>query len=296
MGSTDGEQTLTREERAALSNHLLAFLEQLQPLLARGFGAEVAESRAERLANGDHPSISQGPFPGRNALETAMFSALAGLDHARLAARSVSDRSAVFGVATLTRGALEALARARWIIEPEDDRTVIVRWLSALASELKTFDRLRPGVVLHELRGRHSDASLVRESVLDDLERLKGDRHPIEFSYSALAASLATRGSANGRVIYSDLSGVARAESLSLHGFLQIDERGDYRIALTDRWAVMCLNWMFTAASRVGREMLSVLGQTLPPEDPCVISHDAAARAIAEAASRVLSDDLYPGS
>ncbi|TQL85185.1 hypothetical protein [Microbacterium saperdae] len=288
-GSAHG---LSREDREAFSAALLRFFDELEPLLLGGFGEELPGSRAERLAQGTFPSNSQGPYPGRNALETVLFATLAGLDHARLLARALLHDDAAFSIATLARGAVEAYARAWWIREPDEDSAILVRWLSGLASELSTFDRLRPDAVLHEMRGRNTDAAAVLAGVIDDIEQLTGSRTPLKVSYTALAASLADQWKADGRVVYSDLSGVAHGESLGIHGFVTVDEDlSIYRVELSARWGLMATQWTLSATTLVSREVLRILGRDIPQAHPCAVAHDAAANLLASARGRILHPD-----
>jgi hypothetical protein len=221
-----GSWTLSQADRANFSAALLTYFDELEPLIMSGFGEEVGGSRAARLARETFASSSQGPYPGRNALETAIFATLAGIDHSRLLARSLQFEDAAFSIATLARGAVEAFARAWWMIEPQDNEEMVVRWLSGLASELDTFARVKSDAVLHEMRGRDSNAATALVGVLDDIERITGTRTPRKISYTAMAASLADQWKVNGRAVYSDLSGVAHGESLGIHGFASGRRRG----------------------------------------------------------------------
>ncbi|MGO3885362.1 MAG: hypothetical protein ACTJHU_03600 [Mycetocola sp.] len=293
----DSSRALSQADRTAFSVALLRFFDELEPLILSGFGEELAGSRAERLAKGNFGSHSQGPYPGRNALETVLFATLAGLDHSRLLARSFLHEDVAFSIATLTRGAVEAYARAWWMIEPEDDEEMIVRWLSALVSELEAFARIRPDAVLHEMRGRDSNAPAALQGMLDDIERLTGSRTPRKVSYTALAATLADRWNANGRVVYSDLSGVAHGESLGLNAFVEPDEEARmYRVELSGRWGLMSAQWALSASTLVSREVLKMLGREFAPTHPCAVAHDAAVQVITSARSRILGLDTAPGS
>ncbi len=290
-------RALSQADRTAFSSALLTFLDQLEPLIRRGFGEELAGSRAERLAKGVFPSESQGPYPGRNALETVLFATLAGIDHSRLLARSLLHEDAAFSIATLARGAVEAYARAWWMLEPKEDEELVVRWLSALASELETFARIRPNAVLHEMRGRNSNAATQHVGVLDDIERLTGSRTPRKLSYTALAASLADQWKANGRVVYSDLSGVAHGESLGIHSFVEADDdAAAYRVGLSARWGLMGTQWALSASTFVGRDVLKMLGTELPSSHPCVVAHNAAAQVLASARLRIIGSGTAPAA
>lgn len=280
-------RALAAHDRQQISASLLAFLAELESLILTGFGEEVPGSRAEGLAKGNFPSDSQGPHPGRNAMETVLFSTLAGIDHARLFARSLLLEDAAFGLATLTRGSVEAYARAWWFIEPQEDLELVTRWLSGLATELEMFARLRPDAVLHEMRGRDSNAAAERERVLDDLERLTGSRKVRTASYTAMASALGDQWKANGRVVYSDLSGVAHGESLGLHSFIEADDiAGVYRTSISDRSGAVYASWVLAASSIVGRNVLELLGRAVAADHPCAVAHDAAARTIAEVKAR----------
>lgn len=280
-------RALEAHDRQQISVSLFAFLAELDSLILTGFGEEVPGSRAERLAKGDFPSDSQGPHPGRNAMETVLFSTLAGIDHARLFARSLLLEDAAFGLATLARGSTEAYARAWWFIEPQEDLELVTRWLSGLAMELEMFARLRPDAVLHEMRGRDSNAAAERERVLDDLERLTGSRKARTASYTAMASALGDQWNANGRVVYSDLSGVAHGESLGLHSFIEADDiDGIYRTSISDRSGALYASWVLAASSFVGRKVLELLGRAVAADHPCAVAHDVAARTIADVKAR----------
>ena len=276
-------RALSAHDRQQISASLLAFLGELESLILSGFGEEVPGSRAERLAKSNFPSDSQGPHPGRNAMETVLFSTLAGIDHARLFARSLLLEDAAFGLATLTRGAVEAYARAWWFIEPQEDLELVVRWLSGLAAELETFARLRPDAVLHEMRGHDSNATAELERVLDDIERLTGNRKARTASYTAMASALGNQWKANGRIVYSDLSGVAHGESLGLHSLIEADDMaGVYRTSISDRSGAVYASWVLAASSFVGRNVLELVGRAVAPDHPAAVTHDVAARTVAE--------------
>lgn len=293
MGSGgSGTRTLSRSDRAAFSAALLTYFDALEPLILSGFGDEVAGSRAERLAKGSYASESQGPYPGRNALETVLFATLAGIDHSRLLARSLLREDAAFSIATLARGAVEAHARAWWMMEPQDDQELVVRWLSALASELKTFARVSPDAVLHEMRGRNSNATTQLAGVLDDIERLTGSRTPRELSYTSMATSLADQWKANGRVVYSNLSGVAHGESLGIHAFVEADDaEAVYRVGLSGRWGLMGAKWVLSASTLVGAKVLEMLGKEVPSSHPCAVAQEAAVQVLDSARARILGSD-----
>lgn len=287
-----GSRALSQADRAAFSAALLKFLDELEPLIRAGFGEEVAGSRAEQLAKGSYPSRSQGPYPGRNALETVLFATLAGIDHSRLLARSLLREDAAFSIATLARGAVESYARAWWMIEPQDDEELVVRWLSALASELGRYGKVRPDAVLHEMRGRNSNAATELIGVLDDIERITGSRIPREVRYTAMAASLADSWGANGRIVYSDLSGVAHGESLGIHAFVEADDNASaYRVGLSGRWGLTSAQWVLRASASVSREVLKILGREVHSSHPCAVAHDDAARVILSARTHIFGTD-----
>ena len=284
-------QPLSESDRRQIFESLLGFLDELEPLVLDCFGEELPGSRAEMLSQGEFPSDSQGPYPGRNAMETALFSTLAGIDHARTFARSLLLEDAAFALATLTRGSIEAYARAWWFIQPEDDTEVILRWLSGLAAELKVFARLRPDATLHEVRGRNSVAAAEHERVLDDIERLTGARKPRAINYTSMASTLADQWTSNGRIVYSDLSGVAHGESLGLHSFVQADDlAGVYRTALTDRSGTVYASWILAASSFVGRRILEFGGRGVNPGHSCAVAHDRAAQIIMAAKARATAE------
>lgn len=283
-------RSLSTRDRQDISGSLLNFLGELEALVESGFGEERPGSRAERLATTSFPSASQGPYPGRNALETVLFATLAGIDHARLFARSIVQEDAAFALATLTRGSVEAYARAWWIIESEDDVELVTRWLSGLADELASFERLRPDRVLHEVRGRNSTAAEELEGVLDDIEQLTGARKPRAVSFTKMASSLADQWKANGRIVYSDLSGVAHGESLGIHSFVEADDDASvYRTTLNERSGIAYSGWVLAASGFVGREVLTLIGQNVTLGQACAAAQERAVRTMSRLRERILA-------
>ncbi|MBD8477702.1 hypothetical protein [Microbacterium sp. CFBP 8794] len=277
-------QPFSPMDRADVSTALLTFVTQLKPLLLSGFGEGPSGSRAQRLGLIHDPNCSQGPFPGRNAMETALFAALAGVDHLQSLAHALQRADAAFSTATITRGAVESFARAWWLIEPESDNEVMYRWLSAMASEMAMLIKVNPSLVLGEMHGRNTRADEVRQNVLDDIGRLTGSRNPLNVSPTKLATELGDKTGLQGRWRYSHLSGVAHGESTGIHGFVDVDDNaGVYRIGLNARWAAMYAHQAFLSASYVSRQMLAVLGRSVPPGHPCAVAHDAASEAIVRA-------------
>ncbi|MEV7633622.1 hypothetical protein AB0N64_14580 [Microbacterium sp. NPDC089318] len=284
-------QPFEAAERAEISESMLAFLGELKEILLSGFGPEPAGSRAERLGQIHEPSFSQGPYPGRNAMETALFATLAGVDHAQAVAHALRSPDLSFSLATLTRGAVESYGRAWWLIEPEDDDELIVRWLSGLVSELSQFEKVNPGGILTELRGRNSDVESEMPRLLDEIEHRTKSRKPLSISYTRLATQLVDQIGANGRYQYSHLSGVAHGESMGHHGFVEVDDvNGVYRVGLDERWGISYARQTFAASSFVGKKMLALLGRTVNPGHPCAVAHDRAADLIWTAKARVFKE------
>jgi len=279
---------LSDADRDQLSSSLLRFLEQLEPLVLEGLGAEVPDSRAERLAAIETPDGSQGPRPGRNALETALFGTVAGIDHSRQAAIALRDGRATFALATLTRGALESYARASWLIDTTSDEDLLTRWLSGIAAELSWSIKVRPGAPLMELRGRHSTAEAELVRVLDDIEDLTGSRKPLSASSTALASDLLDRAGWKGRAAYSQLSAVAHGEPMGIHGFVDIsDSTGAHTVQLHQRWALSYVGQLLATSTFVGRNLLRTLGRDVGPTHPSAAAHTEAARVVETLKSRI---------
>ena len=299
---TDGEGRaivpLSPHDREVLSGTFLRFLDELKPLLLSGFGEEIAGSRAEQLVTGSFASTSQGPHPGRNAIETVLFATLAGLDHSRLLMSSIRQEGTTFALATLTRGAIEAYARAWWLIEDESNKEVLVRWLSAIAKELQSLERFAPNTPLKELRGRDSSPGDEREKALNDIERLTGSRKPRDIGYASLATALQGNFDSRARMNYSHLSGVAHGESLGINGFIGVDDVAHtYDIALPERWGMAFVSQAFRATAFTARKVLVLVGRDVGETHPCVIAHDEASTAIATimARQRVAHDNAPRG-
>ncbi|KAB1636122.1 hypothetical protein [Pseudoclavibacter terrae] len=240
-------------------------------------------SRFATFMNTPVEAHSLGESPVGNAIDSVVSATIAGLDHTRLLATALADSDVAFATATVTRGAVEAFARAWWLLSSEDSSQLVVRWLSGMAKELSVATHIDPNVPLFDLAGEETPGSRQHEAVLDDIERLTGSRKPTRVSYTELAVALQDElKNTNGRAYYSHLSAVAHAELLGLHGFISPTSQ-EVTFVTPEIWGVNYALQAFGAGSLVVRHLITSCGPNLPPTDPIAVAHDWVAGELTEA-------------
>lgn len=172
-GSKDGFVSTFREMepelRGSISTVLVEVVDQLNGLIQAMFrdGPSNDNCRAFLISATERPEVvSMGEAPNDSAIRGILFATLAGMDHARLFAVALASDHPTFGLATLTRGAIEAYGRAWWFLQSSDETELLVRWLSAMSKELSMATRVDPSAVLAELRGFGTSAELQQQAVL----------------------------------------------------------------------------------------------------------------------------------
>jgi hypothetical protein len=221
---------LTDDERRELASTLIALAAGSEKLLHRCLDVPATESSfaAQHQAL---PLASAGWWREANAfrgfqedLSLVLFS---GLQHLRAAAALLRS-SAEMGtpLATLTRGALEAFARARWVLCADSAEDLLWRHATLAYWDLEFPAKIAPKERLYSATRGKVDADTFRDSIkewaaeagLPSLRRV---------NLSDLVAEL-LEGLADdwpeekfGRHAYSDLSGVAHGGFFAIHSYAQ---------------------------------------------------------------------------
>lgn len=267
---------LSVEVREEISSALIVLIDSLNPLIQTLFReGHGSECRAATFSTEKYEVRSQGENPMNGAIRSILFSVLAGMDHVRMFAVGLGSERPAFGLATLTRGAMEAYARAWWFLRAEDGVALLTRWLSSTSKELSMAIHINPDVELFELRGQGTTAQSLQQTVLDDFERLTGTRKPLAVSYTTLTTALVRTFNKGARSHYSHLSAVAHGETLGIQGFFGADDnRGVLILGLPDYWGVNYAEQVFMSTSTVFRELLDFMGYTKRGDEPWVLAHD----------------------
>lgn len=217
---TKGPRYLTAEDRAR-------FREVLLPI-ADALDRATMESTREPVPGTDAWRIWRSGEK-RHALEamiTMRYSNMSAIDHVRAYVALVKEEATgASALATVARGAHEALARTSFLLARSDDADLYHRSISLLIAELYfpiKFDesmRTRGGVAV--------DPAEEREELEAELRRL-GLPKSSRIDFATMVASMlddAIEGS-GGRDAYSTLSAVAHAQRYGLDPYIRTDERG----------------------------------------------------------------------
>jgi len=189
-------------------------------------GAPRAGSPLSRLFN--EATLQDARKHVVDATLVAEYALLSACDHARAFATllRVSRRPAT-SVVTLTRAALESLARARWLARDEDLNALVHRTLSLLYGDLRY-----PAYFGEQMLTRNGlplDPAAQRALYRSELARL-GLQEPAKVEISKLVADLidADIKHQDGPRLYSILSSVAHAHRAGINAFVQIEPGTDH--------------------------------------------------------------------
>lgn len=188
---------------------------------------ETAES--EPSAGTDAHRLWRGRNPGYalDGFITMQYANMSGLDHVRAFAtliRAPAVRSTA--LATVTRGALESLARTWHLLSRTTDDDFLYRVICLMRSDLRYSELLNEQLQTRD--GDPVDPVQKRVFLLEELSRLELPA-PARNDISAMVASMldAEFEGGEGREIYSSLSSIAHAHRLGLNTFVVTDERGE---------------------------------------------------------------------
>lgn len=160
-----------------------------------------------------------------DAVLQAEYTVLSAADHARAFAALVrgGQRRPSTSLLTLCRGALEALARARWLIQDLDFETIAHRSISLLYGDLR-YPEVH-GEVLLSRDGADVDPRERRHFYLSELERL-GLGRPLKIEITSLVDALVSLDVAHqaDAHLYSLLSSVAHGHRASINAFIRTSD------------------------------------------------------------------------
>jgi hypothetical protein len=151
-------------------------------------------------------------------------------------------------LATVTRGALESLARTWHLLARADDNDYVYRVISLLRSDLRHSELLQEPVRTRD--GDPVDPAEKRAFFADELKRL-GLLAPAKVDLAQMVARMldSEMGQGDGRMRYSTLSSIAHAHRLGINTFVTTSDEGEITGLAAPRPVVMNMVGELTAAT-----------------------------------------------
>ncbi len=174
-----------------------------------------AEVYMEDSANSPTLTGSSYVASGHLAIGVCVFTAL---DHLRSFAAVLGEGQAM-SLATLTRGAVEALGKAHYLLMAPTAKEMVGRHLSLGLAELEVSVK-KVGDAFRDLRGEPLDVRAHMAALEDKLAALGFEREKV--GVTALASMVVSEcvPGLDGRAFYSQLSSVAHGETAGVSAFL----------------------------------------------------------------------------
>lgn len=215
---------ISPETRVELGDALIELFGSLNDFMLK-FASRPPESksRAAELLNNENLRGKWTKAPALDAIQTIVITAISAFDHGVQLGYSLSNGKGVSSLATISRGCIEAMARAYWLIKPDHPQDTVIRLLSGLHAELSQRHRLDPESHVIDANGRQITISEPISQIEQQLKQL-GRKTPLEISYTKLATEFLSCASPNARLLYSQFSGVAHAEQISLWEYVGSQE------------------------------------------------------------------------
>lgn len=166
-------------------------------------------------------STSRGSTHVRNAHVAIGLHTLAALDHMRAFVPLLKAKRLIMPLATLTRGSVEALGKANYLLDAESAGDLIRRHVSLATLELGNSVK-HSEFAYHD--GKQVDGKTHLEGFKDLVVQL-GLGKPDQVGVTTLASDLLSESSpgAPGRAFYSQLSAVAHGEAAAVSMFIESD-------------------------------------------------------------------------
>lgn len=172
-----------------------------------------------------------------DAFHTMRISNLSAFDHGRAFVTLLrTPRVPATALATVSRGALESLARTSFLLSRTDNQDFVHRSLSLLYTDLKFPEKYKEQ--LWTRAGAPVDPTEQRDVYKAQALEF-GARKPVEVSYGKLVTSMLDQELQDevGAQRYSDVSAVAHASRLALNTYLVIEETGHWEGLHPNRFA-----------------------------------------------------------
>ena len=202
------------------------------------------------VGSGAH-SLYSGPEAGYaiDGFLTMQYANMSAMDHLRgfvALTRAPTVRST--SLATITRGALESLARTWHLLARADDSDYLHRVISLLRSDLRHSEML--GETISTRNGVPVDPAERRTFYLRELQRLRLSG-PAKVDLAQMVAVMldSEMGQGDGRMRYSALSSIAHAHRIGINTFITTSSDGEVSGLAAPRPVVMNMVGELTAAT-----------------------------------------------
>lgn len=218
--TSSSEDRLSTDEIGLIRELISVIVPSAETITHLALGRPVGKgSRAEAFMedNANSPTLTGGSYvaSAHLALGVCVFSAL---DHLRSFAAVLGEGQAM-SLATLTRGTVEALGKAHYLLMAATAREMVGRHLSLGLAELEVSVK-KLGEDFRDLRGEPLDIRAHMAALKDKLAALGFDRENV--GVTTLASTVVSECvlGLDGRAFYSQLSSVAHGETAGVSAFL----------------------------------------------------------------------------
>lgn len=217
---TRGPRYLTDEDRQLLRRVLMPIVDALNDATMDSTREPEPETDAWRVWRGDenHHAL--------DAMITMRYSNMSAIAHVRAYVALLDEEATgASALATVARGAHEALARTSYLLARADDKDLYFRSISLLIAEL--YFPIKFSEAMRTRGGAAVDPAREREALEAELRRL-GLPKPARIDFAPMVASMIDRAieGNGGRDAYSTLSAVAHAHRYGLDPYVRTDHRG----------------------------------------------------------------------
>ena len=270
-------EAFSTESREAISEVLVDMFDGMRTTVVE-FGGRAPEPGSAGRALLDAQatwSLNYVSQPAAEVAKSIVNSTLAGIDQGRMVATNLLDPEALFGLATLARGCVEAYAKAWWLMEGPTPEITVTRWLSAIQDEMNTRLRLDPDIEFYSGRKGRTRVDAEHQIVLSDIQRVSGGL-PVSVRPTRLATDFGNVMSASGRMKYSELSGVAHAEFIALNWFFASGQDSSFLMSLSRATGLELVEQVYYATGWIMKRLLAWSGQPLTTTEPWAALHDRA--------------------
>lgn len=252
---------LTSRDKELVRDSLVELSRALRVLLLTGMGAPSSDSTAAFWQKSKFNSSSEfGPPLFISAGNTMALAVVAGASNVEAFVMLVEKGRGGTAAAPVTRAALEAYARAFFLLEADSDAVFYHRYLSLTHDELKYPVRHSKFI---NASGEEIDGLAYRQELGAIIKQLHFNNF-LDVGLANLVGSLLAKSLEEPDIepaIYSQLSGVAHAASSALAMFLETTSTG-WQLKLPRDVALEYCGYLFAAIVKVAELAVVVFGPT----------------------------------
>jgi hypothetical protein len=250
---------LSDDDHSLMKQIILGVLPTAEHLTRLSMGHLREGSPAQQFLD----TVQNQPTPAasthlRHAQHAIAFYSVAGLDHMRAFVAVLKTDRHIFPLATLARGAVEAFAKANYILTANSPENLLLRYVGLACSELRYSQKLNDFAFLD---GTPVDG----KAHLEALSKLPAQLclgKPEQVSLTTLASELLSEGApgVSGREFYSQLSSVAHGETSGVTMFIDPGYEDGLRFIHRREVIIPYAGMLFAACRTVMNKMVEHFG------------------------------------